>query len=328
MDPTNKNIDPGKWVNERLKGLARPSGWLPDADLGLVHFHRFERIARRRRLQRTVAVAGLILSILFLSVPATRGIARQLLDYFYMRSPEAVRSTMPRAERPLFIMEYSSPPGIERFVPDVIEARQEAGFEPRLPPMLAEQIAMGLAVLKVGSPIDARITIHVDELTAALKRRGVDGVNVPRDWDGITIGYHLDHSILVAFLGGTLAQSLRTSLVTPRGFPLIDFTEIALQAAGLSPADAHNARNLFADSGGAFSIVPSDAKSRFREVPLKQGHGLLFENDTDEDERRKCSLCPGPHERVLTWTVSDRIYLLRSQTMTVDQVIELANSIH
>jgi hypothetical protein len=249
------------------------------------------------------------------------------LDRFYMRRPEAVRSTTPRSEPQLFMMEYTSPPFIGRFVSSVAEAKKEAGFDPLLPPILVEQVASGLAVLKVSGPIDAHIRISVHDVMAALERRGI-GTSVPRDWDGVDIGYHLGPGVLVAFLGGTLGQSRRPALITPPGFPLIDFTEIALEAAGLTPSEAHNARNMLADSGGAFSLVPSDAKSNFHDVSLKTGRGLLFENDTDNDERQKCSFCPGPHELVLTWAASDRIFQLRSQTMTVDQVVALANSIN
>ena len=328
MDNTNKHTNTTEWVDACLAELAPPPDWQPNPDLGLAYLRSYERRAKQRRVvQRGAALAILITFILALTVPATRGIARQLLDRFYMRTPEAVRSTTPRSEPQLFIMEYSSPPFIGRFVSSVAEAQKEAGFSPLLPPILVEQIASGLAVLKVSGPIDAHITITVRDLMAALQRRGI-GAKVPRDWDGVEIGYHLGPGILVAFLGGTLGQSRRPALITPPGFPLIDFTEIALEAAGLTPSEAHNARNMLADSGGAFSLVPSDAKSNFHDVSLKSGRGLLFENDTENDERQKCSFCPGPHELVLTWAASDRIFQLRSQTMTIDQVVTLANSIN
>lgn len=328
MDNTNKHTNTTEWVGARLAELAPTPDWQPNPDLGLAHLRSYERQAKhRRRVQRGAALAILIAFVLTLTVPASRGIARQLLDRFYMTRPEAVRSTTPRSEPQLFIMEYTSPPFIGRFVSNVAEARKEAGFSPLLPPILVEQIASGLAVLKVSGPIDAHITISVRDLMAALQSRGI-GAKVPRDWDGVEIGYHLGPGILVAFLGGTLGQSQRPALITPPGFPLIDFTEIALEGAGLTASEAHNARNMLADSGGAFSLVPSDAKSNFHDVSLKTGRGLLFENDTDNDERQKCSFCPGPHELVLTWAASDRIFQLRSQTMTVDQVVALANSIN
>jgi len=329
MDNTNKDVNTGEWVYERLARLAPKQDWRPNLDLGFANFRRHEHMAkRRRRLQQAVALAVLIASILALVVPTTRGIARQLLDSFYMKRPEAVRSTMPRSELPDFRIEYTSLPSIGHFVSGMAEAVQEAGFQPRLPPILAEQVASGLAVLKVSGPVDERITIDVDDLKAALKSRAIDDVIVPRNWSGVEIGYHVGHSILVAFLGGRLGQSPPPALVTPPGFLLIDFTEVALRAAGLTPSEAHNARNMFAESGGAFSIVPSDAKSNFRDVTLKSGHGLLFENDTNQDERQKCSFCPGPHERVLTWAASDRIFQLRSLTMNVAQMVELADSIN
>ena len=329
MDHTNKNTDTSQWVYQRLTGLPAAPG-LQDPDLALNHYRSYERKAKRHlRMRRAAVVALTVASILILTVPATRSIARQLFDRFYMRRPEAVRSNDTAiGTASVFRMEYASPPAAARFVSDIAEARQEAGFDPRLPPVLIDQIASGLAVLKVSAPIDGQLRIHVDDLIAALRKRGIDDVRIPRNWEGNQIGYHLGMGVSVHFLGGVLGQSPPPSIITPPGFPIFDFTEIALRAAGLSRSEAHSARNLFVDSGGAFAIVPADAKSRFREISLKASHGLLFENDTDEDERRKCSYCAGPHERVLTWAAPDRVFQLRSQTMTLDQMIGLANSIN
>jgi hypothetical protein len=328
MDKMNKDKNTSEWVHDCLARLDSAPHWHPDPELGMVRFRSYERMAKRElRLRRAAAVIVLVASVLALAVPATRGLGRQLLDRFYMRRPEAVRSTMPRSEPSVFIMEYTSPTSVGRFVASVEEAQREAGFDPRLPPRLVEQVASGLAVVKVHGAIDTRIKIHVPDLTVALQKRGIERVDVPRNWHGAEIAHHTGPGIWIVFLGGSLGQSPRPSLVTPPNFPLIDFTEIALEAAGLTPSEAHRARNLFADSGGAFSVVPSDAKSDFRDVSLKSGQGLLFENDTDQDERQKCSFCPGPHERVLTWAAADRVFQLRSQTMTVEQAIGLANSI-
>jgi hypothetical protein len=325
MDSTNKNTS--EWVYDRLALLQPAPGEDPDRAWAYYCSHR--RMAKwRRGLRRAAALAMLVASLLGLTTPVARGVARQLWNRFYMISPEAVRSMTPRLDRPLFFDRTTSPIAPARFAFDRAEARELAGFEPRLPATLIEQVASGLAVLKVSGPIDAKIKIRAANLTTALQRRGINDVVVPRDWEGVEIGYHLDAGVTVAFLGGAFSQAPPPSIVTPPGFPIIDFTEIALRAAGLSAADAHNARNMFVDSGGALAIVPSDAKSNFRELPLKSGHGLLFENDTNEDERQKCSFCAGPHERVLTWAFADRIFQFRSQTMTVEQALELANAVN
>lgn len=315
-----------EWVYERLSALSSPAG-SEDPDVALAHYRSYEsRTKRRRRIQRASALAIGFAAVLVLAVPASRGIARQLWDRFYMRKPEAVRASEVSIGKNVFPKEYDTAPGAPRFIFDTTKVREQAGFEPRLPAALQEQLTSGLAVLKLSDPINMRVKIHVDDLTAAFRSHGIADVRVPSDWEGVDIGYHFGMGVLVVFLGGTFAQSLPPSLATPPGFPIIDFTEIALRAAGLSATDAHNARNLFVDSGGAFAIVPSDAKSNFREITLKSGPGLLFENDTDEDERRKCSLCAGPHERVLTWAEPDRIFQLRSQTMTLDEIVASANA--
>jgi hypothetical protein len=326
MDHPNK--DTSRWVYERLAALP-PAAAGEGADAALAHYRSYERVARRRRrLHRGVALASLVVSILVLIAPASRGIARQLWDSFYMRTPEAVRSTLPRSERPLFFDRTTSPVTPARFVFDAPEAEQFAGFAPRIPAVLVEQLASGLAVLKVSGPLDAKVKIHVKDLKAALHRRGIEDISVPQDWEGVEVAYHIGAGIYVAFLGGIFSQALPPSVTTPPGFRVIDFTETALRAAGLSASDAHNSRNMMVDSGGAFAIVPSDAKSDFREVAMRSGHGLLFENETDEDEQQKCSLCAGPHERVLTWAAGGRIFQLRSRTMALNEVIELADSVN
>jgi hypothetical protein len=66
----------------------------------------------------------------------------------------------------------------------------------------------------------------------------VKDVRVPQSWDGVEIGYHLGPRIVVAFLGGSLAQARPPALTTTPGFLVIDFTEIALRAAGLNASEA------------------------------------------------------------------------------------------
>lgn len=317
-----------KWVYERLAYLhIMPSR--EDADTALARYRDYECRARHQRRVRQAAILSLVIAVLVVAiVPASRAVARQLLDRFYMRRPEAVRvNDTAIGTAGFFHLEYAAP-GPSRFVFNMAKAREQAGFEPRLPALLTEQLASGLAVLKLSDPRDAKMEIEVNGVSAALQRRGITDVRVPRAWDGVQIGYHLGASVVVVFLSGMLAQSLPPSIVTPGDFPILDFTEVALRAAGLSHGEAHNARRLFIDTGGAFAIVPVDAKSTFREIALKSGPGLLFENDSDQDERRTCSLCAGPHERVLTWSTSDRVFQLRSQTMSFAQVIALANAIN
>jgi hypothetical protein len=329
MENINKGTNTGEWVRDQLAGLAPAETWRPDVDAGFAHLHRYEHMAKRRlHLQRVAVLLLLVACAVVLAVPTTRGIARQLLDRFYMRNPEAVRSLVPRTGKSALKVEILRAPVMGPPLLSVADANREAGFNPWLPPMLAEQVISGLAVVSVIGPVDARIRINVADLRTALRNRGIEGVAVPQNWDGVEIGYHGSPSIVVAFLDGDFSQSLSPEMTTPPGFLIIDFTEIAIRAAGVGPTEAHNSRDMFVESGGVFAIVPSDARSNFREMSLKSGRGLLFGNDTDQDERQKCSLCAGPHERVLTWSASNRLFQLRSQTMTADRMVEFANSVN
>ena len=324
------NKDTSEWVRDRFAELAPAPAWQPNPDVGLVHLQSYERMSkRRRRLQRAAAMVVLSACVLALAVPTTRGIALQLLDRFYMRRPEAIRSLLPEMGQPLFKVEVTGQPTLGRPLLSLADAQHDAGFDPRLPPTLAEEVIAGLAVVSVAGPFDARMKINVNDLRAALQKRGIEGVRVPQNWDGVETGFHMGPSAVVVFLDGLFVQSLPPAILTPPDFPMIDFTEIALRILGVDPTEAHNSRAMFVESGGAFAIVPSDAKSSFREVSLKSGRALLFENDTDQDEHLKCSFfCPGPHQRVLTWAALGRLFQLRSVTMTAEQMLDFANSIN
>ena len=324
------NRDTSEWVRDRFAELARDSAWQPNPDVGLVHLKSYTLMAkRRRRFQRAAALVVLSVGALALAAPTTRGIARQMLDRFYMRNPEAIRSSLPEMGQPLFKVEVTRQPTLGRPLLSLADAQHEAGFDPRLPPTLAEEVISGLAVVSVAGPFDARQKINVNDLRAALQKRGIEGVRVPQNWDGVETGFHMGPSVVVVFLDGWFVQSLPPAILTPPDFPMIDFTEIALRISGVSPSEAHTSRAMFVESGGAFAIVPPDAKSSFREVSLKSGRALLFENDTDQDEHLKCSFfCPGPHQRVLTWAALGRLFQLRSGTLTAEQMLDFANSIN
>src|SRR5262245_33715700 len=122
MDLTNKSAN--DWVYQRLAVLPT-SIRSEDPVVALLHFRSYERAAKRRRQRRRAAVLVVLLALVVTwTVPATRGVARQLWDRFYMKSPEAVRSTMPLSEPPLFIDRIASPGTPAKFVADVGEAQQ------------------------------------------------------------------------------------------------------------------------------------------------------------------------------------------------------------
>src|SRR5437867_7748560 len=225
MDST-ENTNASEWVRDRLASLAPPSAWEPNADRGLDHFRGRERRANRRReLWRGAALAVLIACIVWLAVPATRGIAQRLWDRFYTKGLEAIRLNGPRGDlKGLPQAEFVIPVTGPHRVQGIAQAHQEAGFEPRLPKPLMEQIALGSALLAVNGPIVVRMRINVADLRTALQRRGIDfvNVNVPQSWDGVEILGQTSPSIYAGFKGVTIMQTLPNVLVTPAGFALGD----------------------------------------------------------------------------------------------------------
>jgi hypothetical protein len=154
-------------VYQRLAVLSSPAAG-EDPDAALAHYRSYERRAERLHVQRTAVFAIGIAAVLVLVAPASRGVARQSLDRFYMRSPEAVRANyISIGTANALHKEYAAPPAAPRFVFDMANAREQAGFDPRLRATLQEQLNSGLAVLKRSDPFNMRIKIHADDLMSA-----------------------------------------------------------------------------------------------------------------------------------------------------------------
>ncbi len=325
-----KDNDARQWVERQLEMLAPARGWEPSHDRGLEYLQAHERAARRRRrLQQGTLLAVLVASLILLMVPTTRGVAERLLNRFSTKDLGAVRLNVPKADLKGLLprIEFTTPPRMARYVPNIAEAQNRAGFAPRLPKEFLEKIAAGSIVLGVRGPTNARLTIHAAALRAALRKRGIENVQIPDEWDRVEINQQVSPSIMASFKDGTLVQAQLPVVLAPAGFVVEKFLEIELLIAGLSAAEAQRLSSKFAASGDMFAMVPSDTKTNFREVALASGHGLLFENDTDLSEKDKCAFCPGPHELALTWTTPDLVFQLRSDTLTPEEAIELANSV-
>src|SRR6185295_1441759 len=102
------NKDTSEWVRERFAELAPAPAWQPNPDVGLIHLRSHERMVKRRhRFQRTAFIAVFGACVLALAAPTTRGIALHLLNRFYLRNPEAIRSSLPEIGLPLFKVEVT-----------------------------------------------------------------------------------------------------------------------------------------------------------------------------------------------------------------------------
>jgi hypothetical protein len=319
------------WVSRRMSALDSDAQWEPDLDRGVRHMRSHaQHVRRRRRMRQGALLAILIAGVVFVSMPATRGVAERLLNRFSSKDVEAVRLNRPKLDLTGYLpkVEVVTRPGASNRVESIEQATKAAGFAPRLPKEFLPKIVAGSIVLGVRGKSAYRATVNVANLKAGLRARGIDNIDIPAEWDGLEMTQQQSPSINASFKDGSLDQGLPPVLLAPSALALPQYFEISLIIAGLSEADAHRLGNRLVESGGVFSMVPSDARTKFSDVTLANNvHGMLFQNESDFDESDRCSLCPGAHALVLVWTTADRTFLLRTPTLSVDEAVRLANSI-
>jgi hypothetical protein len=318
-------------VARLMSALDPGATWEPDHDRAVEHMRTHAaRVQSRRRALQVALLVVLIAVGVSAMLPATRGVAERLLNRFSSKDVEAVRLNRTKSDLKAFLPKVevvTSGGGFNR-VENIAQAEKAAGFPPQLPKEFLPKIAAGSIVLGVRGKSAYHATVHVANLKAGLRARGINNIDVPAEWDGLEMTQEQSPSIQASFKDGMLNQGLPPVLLAPSGLALTQFFEISLLIAGLGEADAHRLSNRLAESGGVFSMVPSDARTKFSDITLANSvHAMLFQNESEFDEGDRCSLCPGAHELVLVWSTVDRTFLLRTPTLSVDEAVALANSI-
>src|SRR5215510_15059398 len=102
------------WVSRRMSALDPDAKWEPDLDRGVRHMRSHaQHIRRRRRMRQGTLLAILIAGVVFVSMPATRGVAERLLNRFSSKDVEAVRVNRSKLDLRAYLskVEVVTPPG-------------------------------------------------------------------------------------------------------------------------------------------------------------------------------------------------------------------------
>src|SRR6202007_1346878 len=112
------------------------------------------------------------------------------------------------------------------------EAEQLAGFILKLPNLPAGVLPSSPQLTVTGS-IVAEQTIRVSNLRSALARKGAADVEVPAEWDGVTLRAIIGPMLAADYPGEVqILQSRPVSLSVPSGFPLETFANVAFRSIG------------------------------------------------------------------------------------------------
>jgi len=302
----NNDEKENRWVDERLQSLGTPK---VDANLDAARGRLRERdaSARRRRRAWTTAAAIVGAILVLAALPWPRAAAQRLWDRLTLVRVEVVPVAQDNPVQPEKLFDFKEEGDQPISVQDVVEAERIAGFRPLLPP---PDVIPGTPELKVIKHEVMSSTVRVADLERALAASGVTGVRVPREWEGVTLrverGPVIDADYEDAKMG--ISQSPPFRLITPSGFQVGQFMEIAYRVFGKSAADARDLSRKFVENPAWMLVIPH---ATVREVPWKGGRAVAA----------------GGQGMCFFWNTSDRIFVIGAQKMDPDFGVAVANSV-
>ena len=295
-----------RWVDERLRSLATPE-LKPNLDAARGRLRERDASARRRRRAWTTAVAIVGTILVLAALPWPRAAAQRLRDRLTLVRVEVVPVAQDNL-RPEKLFDFKEEGDEPISVQDAVEAERIAGFRPLLPP---PDVVAGTPELKVVKHEVMSSTVRVADLERALAASGVTGVRVPREWEGVTLrverGPVINADYEDAKMG--ISQSPPFRLITPSGFQVGQFMEIAYRLFGKSAPDARDLSRKFVENPAWMLVIPH---ATVREVPWKGGRAVAA----------------GGQGMCFFWNTSDRIFVIGAQKMDPDFGVAVANSVH
>jgi hypothetical protein len=299
----NNDANENGWIDERLRSLDAPDMDVNyDAARGRIR-ERDAAARRSRRAWATAAAIGAVILVL-VSLPWPRAAAQRLWDRLSLGRVEVVQVAHEEAVKPFEMKEEGDEPIPVR---DAAEAERVAGFRPLLPP---QDVMAGTPKLSVVKRQVMSSTIKVAEIERALSASGVIGVHVPKEWDGATMRIERGPVVNADYddAKAGLSQSPPFKLITPPGFPVGQFMEVAYRLFGKSAADARDMSRKFVENPAWLLVVPH---ATVHEVDWKGGRAVAA----------------GGGGMCFFWNTSDRIFVIGAQKMDPDFGVAVANSV-
>jgi hypothetical protein len=304
----NNDANENRWVDERLRSLETPE-LEPNYDAARGRLRERDTSARTTRRRWTTAAAIGAAILLLAALPWPRAAAQRLWDRLSLGRIEVVRVAQENLPQPVNPFDWKEDNDEPVAVRDAAEAERVAGFRPLLPPTTVVRETPRLTVSKRGV---MSATVRVADLERALAAEGVAGVHVPNAWEGVMLrverGIEIDAVYDDAKMG--LSQSPPFKLVTPSGFPVGEFMEVAYRLYGKSAMDARELSRKFVANPAWMLVFPGH--DTVQEVSWKGGRAVA---------------AGGGGSMCFFWNTSDRLFILGAQKMDPGFGVAVANSL-
>ena len=278
------------WVAQRLSSL-NPQ-WQPDpvAARQLLNSRLEARPGAGNWIRIAIPAAVCIIAVA--AIPQTRAIAQGIWEKLILNRVQVVRVDLSRLPLRLHITEN----GIERSVNDADQAEQLAGFKPYLP---SPGILNATPAMTVSGPMVMEQTIHVRDLESALDAAGATDVQVPAEWENVTLRSDVGRIVDAEYPGDIQISQMRPIEVSiPAGFPLERFAETAFRSVGLSWRDAQTLARDYAANPAWLVDVPAEQQASIQELALPAGPALLIQKFAATGSVERATILRASGERV------------------------------
>ncbi len=278
------------WVAQRLASLNRQ--WEPDLVAARQLLNSRLEAPRGAANWIRIAVPAAVCIIAAAAVPQTRAIAQGIWERLILNRVQVVRVDLSRLPLRLHITEN----GIEQSVNDADQAEQLAGFKPYLP---SPGILDATPVMAVSGPIVMEQTIHVRDLESALEAAGATEVQVPAEWENVTLRSDIGKVVDAEYPGDIQISQMRPIEVSmPAGFPLERFAEAAFRSVGFSWRDAQNLAKDYAANPAWLVDIPPEQQASIQELALPAGPAVLIEKFAATGSVERATILCSTSERV------------------------------
>jgi hypothetical protein len=264
------------WIADRLAVTA--PRWEPDPRRARAALAR--AVAghghRARRAYRIATAAAVFLVAAVVLAPSGRAVAQELWYRLFVSRVEVVRLDLSKVPLNTNI----SIAGTEQSAASVEEASALAGYTVALPPA---DVLPAVPVLEVLPPMSLSQRIDGGRVSAALAAVGADDIDIPAEWDGVTLRAIVGRTVAARYPGSaavgdgvTILQTPPIRLELPTGFPLDRFAEAIFRAGGLAWWDARTLGQEYAAHPAWLLDVPADTTVTVETVPLAGGAAIVI----------------------------------------------------
>jgi hypothetical protein len=282
-----ENHSEDRWVFDRLATLEPK--WHPD--LAQARAVLDTKLMPRNRTWTWTAAATAAVCVIALAFPAPRAIAQRLWDRFVLNRIDIVRVDLSRL--PLKMRVTTN--GLEQGAQDLDDAEQKAGFRPYLP---APGVVSANPVMTVTGPMVVQQTIAVRDVQSALAKVGAREIQVPPEWEGVTLRADVGPIVAANYPDVQILQSRPIELFVPTGFDLERLAEVAFRSIGVSFWEARAMGREFAAQPAWLLDFRADEVVNIQEVALGAGPALLIENLDEKGIVERATVIRSTSERL------------------------------